>query len=272
MISIIMPIFNPNIEYLNDSINSIFNQTFYNWELIIIIDKYSKTQDSKMLEILSKYKTIYNIRYMINNKKLGVIASLNKGILYSKGEFIARMDHDDICEPERLELQMKKLKNDNIDFVGSWSTIIDEHGRKLGELRPPCTPYLIRKKLLFHTPFIHPTMMFKRKVLLSAGLYDLRAGHSQDLELYMRLINKGYIGVNISKPLLKLRENTKSITRGKTWIFSRLDYIKVKVIGIIKYDFHKPLDLLFVIASFLTILLPPPLVNRIKKISGIFYP
>ena len=266
-----MPIFNPNINYLKECINSILNQTYKNWELVIIIDKNEKIKDSKVLKTLSKYKKTYKINYIINNKRIGISASLNKGILNSNGNLIARMDCDDICEPERLELQIKELVNNDIDFVGSWSTVIDENGKKLGELRPPCKPRLIRKNLMFHTPFIHPTMMFKKNVLLSVGLYDLRAGHSQDLELYMRLIHKGYLGVNIPKPLLNLRENTNSITRGRTWIFSRLDYIKVKVIGITKYNFHKPLDLLFMIASFSTLLLPPPLVNRIKKISRIFF-
>lgn len=268
MISIVMPIYKANPEYLKESIDSIVSQTYRNWELIIIIDRYQPHYDSKLLNMISSYKRTCKLRCVINNERLGMVASLNKGVLHSQGEFIARMDHDDISEPERLELQLERLQDGCVDFVGSWATLIDETGKKIGELRPPHTPLSIRKTIMFHNPFLHPTMMFRKKMFPLTGLYDSRAGHGQDYELYMRLIHKGFLGVNIPKPLLKLRESTRSVTRGSGWIRTRLDYILVKALGFAIHGFHSPLDFLFLTVSPLTLVVTPQLVRSVKRLTN----
>lgn len=272
MISVIMPSYRADPKYLKESIESILNQTYRDWELIIIMDKYRRDVDSKAIEIISQYEDSCRLLCVRNDKSLGIVASLNKGILLSSGEFIARMDHDDISEPERLALQLKAMQNNCLDFIGSWATLIDPTGRKVGELRPPYEPQAIRRQIMFHNPFLHPTMMIRKRTCLSVGLYDTRMGHSQDYELFMRLMSKGYLGANIPRPLVRIREHFKSITRGNDWIYNRPYRIKAQVTGFLLYDFHEPLDFLFLFASLLTFLITPRMVRKVKELCNLFVP
>jgi glycosyltransferase involved in cell wall biosynthesis len=269
MISVVLPVYRPSLSFLKESIDSILDQSYKNWELIIVMDKSCPEDDGKVLRVVSSYtKEHDNIKLIVNKDRLGISGSLNTGIMKARGKIIARMDSDDISKPERFEAQFRVLAAENLDFVGSWATLIDHNGHEIGEIRTPSTPTEIRKRLMIHNPFLHPTMMFLKESFLEGGLYDSRFGHSQDYELWMRLFKKGFIGRNIRKPLVKLRENVDSVTRGHGWFPTRLDYLLVKTFGFTLYRFRSLTDLLFLILSFLMIFVPPKATTWPKERTG----
>jgi len=272
MISVIMPLYKPNPLYLKQSIDSIVSQTYRNWELIVILDPSSSQADFLTTKITSEYAGAWNVRCLKNSRRSGIVASLNRGILSAEGEFIARADGDDICEPNRFEVQLNEMKKRGLDFLGSWAFVIDESCKKIGELRPPVNATSIRKLILFHNPFLHPTMIFRKDALLSVGLYDNRMGHSQDYELCMRLLSQEFRGANIPKYLLNLRENPCSSTRGSKWLETRLDYILAKTYGLIIHGFRTPLDFIFLVTSPAALLISPRMVRALKILARVYIP
>ncbi|CAB3290095.1 Glyco_trans_2-like domain-containing protein [Methanocaldococcus lauensis] len=211
-ISIIMSAYNEPEKYLRESIESILNQTFKDFEFIIILDNPNNVKAERIIkEYQKKDKRIVFIK---NEKNLGLAGSLNNGLDIAKGKYIARMDADDIALPERLEKQYKYMENNkNIDLLFSWVYFIDENGNILKEFKPSkekiknLSKYFFKEHLL-----VHPTLMAKSEIL-KKNKYDENQKRSQDFELWMRLITKGYKFDIIEEFLLKyrvLKENYRS--------------------------------------------------------------
>jgi GT2 family glycosyltransferase len=215
-ISVVMPVYNSE-EYASEAIESILNQTEKDFEFIIIDD--GSTDNSEKI-----IKSFHDQRIKYFKKPhSGIIDSLNFGIKEARSEFIARMDSDDISIPERLEKQILFFKN-NPDYalVGSCAIKIDEFGEESGNLDyPPVSWKEIKKYSLLHNPFIHPTVMFKKELILTVGGYR-NFKHAEDYELWTRIIYK-YPCANIAEPLLKYRIHSKQITekRKVTSLFVR---------------------------------------------------
>jgi len=187
-ISVLLPTFN-NSAYLSTAIESILNQTYTNFELIIINDGSNDNTEY----ILSSYQSFDSRIKVINNKRnLGVANSLNLGINESCGEFIARMDGDDISTPTRFEMQINFLEeNPEISILGSRVDFIDEYSEKL-----PDYPWIIPEKhndiawrLLFSTPICHPTIIMRKSVFSSSKstFYDPHY-KNEDMHLWSKLI------------------------------------------------------------------------------------
>src|SRR3989344_1456117 len=152
-ISVIMSVYN-GMPYLEQAAESVLNQTYKNFEFIIVDD--ASTDDTlKYLKLLKDRR----IKLIRNKKNLGLAASLNIALRQAKGDYIARMDADDISYPERLDIQLKFLtKNKSIDLCGSWVTLINDEGEKIGANRKnPRDDKMIKKLLGIRPTIIHPT-------------------------------------------------------------------------------------------------------------------
>jgi len=207
-ISVIMSVYNTE-RYLEESIKSILNQTFKNFEFLIVDDKSSDGS----LNILKRYSLIdKRIQIFENPKNVGLTKNLNFLILKSKGRFIARMDADDISLNDRLEKQREYLSKNQVDLIGSSSIEIDGNGQKIAIKRYPLTHKAVMKKSLKACPILHPTVFAKAKVF-KENHYDENYKTCQDLELWFRLLKKGVIIENISEPLLLFRRDNEFLKR-----------------------------------------------------------
>jgi glycosyltransferase involved in cell wall biosynthesis len=178
-----MPAYNAG-QFIEDAIKSILQQTFNDFEFIIIDD--GSTDNSS--EIISSFHDP-RIRYIKNEKNSGLIKSLNNGISLAKGKYIARMDADDIALKERFEKQIAFLENNpDHGLVGTNARSIDHQGEFLQNIVYPETDELIRKKMLVLSPFGHYSVMIKRSVLTDNNiLYKEEFKHAEDYELWIDL-------------------------------------------------------------------------------------
>lgn len=184
-------------EHLQDAVKSILKQTYRNFELIIINDS------SKKIIVPSDAR----IKIVNNKTNLGLTKSLNIGIKRSRGEFIARMDADDISKPERLKTQLGFLeKNPKIALIGSWVDFIDEKGSFLRIKKLPTDFKTIKNNLIKANQFYHPTLFIRKKILDIVGYYDEKFTYSQDYELVLRIASK-YPVKNLPESLIFYRVN-----------------------------------------------------------------
>lgn len=200
-ISVIFPAHNAE-RYLPEAIESILFQTFHNFELIIVDD--GSTDNTR--SIVEEYaKKDSRINPLFNERNLGIVESLNKAIKLSRGKYIARMDHDDISLPERLETQVRFLEeHPEIAAVGSNVILIDNKGDAIGVRKVPETPEEILKGIVLGNQIVHPTVMLRREVFDVVGNYK-KVLHAEDYHLWIEMIKKGLKLYNLQTPLIKYR-------------------------------------------------------------------
>ena len=221
-ISVLMSVYNGE-RWLNESIESILNQTFKNFEFIIVND--GSNDDS--LDIINSFaKEDSRIRFY-DKKNSGLADSLNYGIEKANGEWIARIDADDICCLERLEKQFDIVQsNKELVLVGSGLVIIDENGRHIKVHHYPQKDAWLRKRLSRAYPFFaHSSAFFKLNAAKQLGGYRKEFDRSQDQDLWLRLSEVGKI-TSIKEPLVFIRKHDKQIsldeTGQKQFIFSHI--------------------------------------------------
>lgn len=183
-VSVLMPVYNGD-RYLGEAIESILNQSFTDFEYIIVEDGSSDNTPS----ILKDYAAQDSRIVLINNEQnLGLPKSLNKGLSYARGRYVARMDADDISLPERLKTQIEFMeKHPNIGALGTAVRRIDSEGRPIKTMVLPTHHGVILWRLCFGTPFVHPTMLIRRELLTKVNGYDVDFANAQDRELWQRL-------------------------------------------------------------------------------------
>lgn len=181
-ISVVMSVYK-RYTYLKESIESILNQTFQNFELIIVVEKSEKQEEINQFIKKIKDKRII----IINNKeKLGFAESLNIGIKNSKGKYIARMDDDDISLPERLEKQYIFLEsNPSIDILG---TAVKQFMNKNDIYYPETDPEKIKAFTLINNQMFHPTIMMRKEIIKKYSLYYDPNYKTEDAELWSRAV------------------------------------------------------------------------------------
>jgi glycosyltransferase involved in cell wall biosynthesis len=188
IVSVVMAVYNGD-QYLSESIESILNQSFWNFEFIIIND--GSCDNSK--QIIENYLNHdKRIRLLNNSCNRGLAYSLNRGINCARSGLIARQDADDISENNRLEHQINILElNPDIAVCGSWAYKIDEWGHKFSSYR--CKNKDIKFCLNYiGSPFPHGSVMMQRKVFNREPMYNELFKYTQDRELWFRLFKKGY--------------------------------------------------------------------------------
>jgi glycosyltransferase involved in cell wall biosynthesis len=200
-ISVVMPVYNCE-KYLDEAISSILDQTFDNFELIVINDGSTDRTD----EIARRYSYDGRLIYESNHSNMGIVYCLNRGLELSRADLVARMDGDDIAAPNRLEVQLDFLeKNEDIVLVGSFIEIIDEEGNDLGSRNFVTGPENIKRVFFYYGPHRHPTVMFRKGIIEKIGRYRKEYELIEDVDLYFRLILSGYKTDNIPTSLLKYR-------------------------------------------------------------------
>lgn len=206
-VTVLMPVFN-GAKYLREAIDSIIAQTFHDFEFLIIND--GSTDDS--VSIINSY-TDSRIRLENNESNLGLIATLNYGIDLARGEYVARMDCDDISSPSRLATQVEFM--DNNPAVGLCGTWIKVFGDREWINRYPTTHEAISCGLLFATMFAHPTVLWRREPFAHFKLYyDPKYQHAEDYELWTRCA-RSMRTANIPKPLLRYRLHEQQVSSRK---------------------------------------------------------
>jgi glycosyltransferase involved in cell wall biosynthesis len=210
-ISVLMGVYNEPQEWLVSSIESILNQTFTDFEFIIINDNPVSDVNRSILE---HYSEKDNRLQIINNREnLGLTKSINIGLKLAKGKFIARMDADDISLPTRLQKQYEFL-NIQPEYIacGSNAVVIDERNRKKELFKRPQSNEDIQSSLFFENPLIHPTLFFRRSK--DSIKYNPQIRYAQDYELVSTLSRLGKL-FNIQEPLLLYRRSAGQISTSK---------------------------------------------------------
>lgn len=203
-VTVLMPVYNGE-KYLRESVDSILNQTFTDFELLVINDG---STDSSM-DILSTYNDP-RLKIVTNEQNLRLIKTLNKGIDLATGTYIARMDCDDIADSKRLELQVQYMDN-NLD-VAVCGTGVKVIGKNLKPWQLSGSAELIKNCLYVRSCMIHPSVMMRTDILKENNIYyDLDYAHAEDYELFQRISEK-YKVVNLKEPLLNYRWSDTSVS------------------------------------------------------------
>jgi len=200
-------VFTPNYNssrYISETIESIINQTYSNFEYLIIDD--GSTDNS--WEIIQKYaKKDKRIKILRNEKNLGIVKTRNKGLKERapKSKYFAIIDSDDISKLNRLRIQVEFLeKNQDYGLVGSNICIIDEDSNLVGFRQYPSTDNEIRKKITRFNPFTQSSVVIRTMAINQVGLYDEKWDVCQDYDYWLR-IGVNWKLANIDKPLIKYR-------------------------------------------------------------------
>lgn len=203
-ITVLMPVYDGG-KYLGQAIESILNQTFAGFDLLIIDD----CSSDRSVDIIRSYRDS-RIRLVQNDSNMGLIGTLNKGIALATGSFIARMDQDDISMPERLRKQTEFMEaHPEVAVCGCWATDIDEDGNASGKRETPVGPQMA-KDYWRPSPIIHPSA-FMRTAIAKKYTYDMSFIDAEDYELWLRIARDHPID-NIAEYLLHYRMNSTSIT------------------------------------------------------------
>lgn len=211
MISVIMSTYKESELQLRQSIESILNQTYEDFEYIIILD----CPDNQLHKtIIESYKEKDpRVRFYINEMNIGLANSLNKGIQLANGEFIARMDADDISLPDRFKDQLKYIQDKNYDLIGGITQMIDENGDLLYSIQKVPTNYDKIKKILKYGQCIaHPTWFGKKVVFETLNGYR-EIPLCEDYDFTLRAVLSGYRISNLNKIVLQYRMTNNSISR-----------------------------------------------------------
>ncbi|MFM7079159.1 MAG: glycosyltransferase family 2 protein [Bacteroidota bacterium] len=209
LVTVLMPCYNAS-KFLNEAMESILNQTYRNLEVLAIDDGSS----DNTIEIIRKYAEMDSrVKPVVNEVNLGLIKTLNKGCDLAKGVFIARMDSDDISEPDRIECLVDALESDpSVSLVSAGCYRISESGKQLSRVHPKaCLSKAMKFVSFFLTPVLHPCVIF-RSSMIEENRFDEDYLHSEDYELFSRLLLSGVNFSNLDKPLYRLRINFHSVS------------------------------------------------------------
>jgi len=226
LISVVMPVYNVE-KYISKAVNSVLEQTFKDFEFIIV-----DASDDRTSEKITSIKD-ERIKYFKLNTK-GISIQLNYALGKSSGKYIARMDADDYCHQFRLEEQLKFLENNkNIDLVGTNFSYISEDGKVLRKKKLPETHNEIEYWMPVLSTILHSTIMTKKGIIEGIGGYNEELKRAEDIDLFYKLFINGFKVFNLQKNLYYYRtySNSKKIEETKA-VYNELSLNYI----ITKYD------------------------------------
>ncbi|MGH4118117.1 glycosyltransferase [Clostridium sp.] len=239
LVSVIMSVYNEEIVWLRQSIESILNQSYTNLEFIIILDN---PGNNILHDVIKDYcKNDDRIIYFKNEKNIGLVKSLNASLSHAQGEFIARMDADDISLPDRIAKQLNYLNcHPHVDFVGARCINIDEEGAFLYRDAMMPEDMKLIESCLTNVDFInHPTWLFKKECSdKNEGYREITC--AEDYDFLLRLITNGFVLASTNEFLVKYRIRKSGISKSNS--LQQLLYSKqvVKMYNDrLKYGFEK---------------------------------
>lgn len=215
-LSVILTVYNAE-QYIKESLDSLLHQTFKDFEIIIVNDGSNDDTRNIIFEYMDKFDGV--VRLLENQYNEGIPVSRNRALLAAQGEYIAIHDADDISLNNRFADEVSFLDNHpEIVFMGGHAIKISLTGEHIGSLSypPKDTPsafFILNKYKL--NPIIDPSCMYRRNTILQCGGYSMNANiiTVPDLDLWCRLLTKGYLMSNIQEPLIKYRINPMGVTR-----------------------------------------------------------
>lgn len=254
-VTVLMSVYNTNLEILKEAIESIFNQTYKEYEFLIINDG-SKNGE---IELIKSYNDS-RVKIINNEKNLGLEKSLNKGLQKANGEYIVRMDTDDISHIDRIEKQLEFIeKNPQYSIVSSRVNYFDENGiygnsKRHGEVK--------KEDLLFGNPFAHPTMIIKKEDILKIGGYPLYR-RCEDYAMVINLYAKGYKGYVFNDILLDYRLDKNNYMKKK--LKDRLIECKMKWKELKKLNINVIKRILYSVKPFIAGIVPKKIMSQYHR-------
>lgn len=253
-VSVIMGAYNAK-NIIDKAIESILDQSYSNWELIICDDC---SEDGTYDYLVEKYKGNSNVKIIKNKSNKKLAFSLNQCLKVATGEYIARMDADDISLPNRLEKQVKFLDEHNdIDVVGGAALVFD--GETTSEIRK-CPEFPTTSDIIKNVPFIHPTIMMRKKMYDKLNGYTVlhRTERGQDLDLWFRFFSIQGRGYNFQEPLIKYHESLHDFKR-RTLKTAKM-YMETRVWGYRLLGIN-PILYIYAFKPIVSALIPAPIMR-----------
>ena len=216
-ISILLPVFNDE-KFIKRAVDSVLNNSYSNYELIIVNDGSSDNSIDVINSIKDQRIKVYN------KSNSGLIETLNYGLKKCKNEIIMRMDGDDEIDKEKISIQLSSFSNSNSILLGTGGSIIDNMSRFKSLVNVPENNTSILKKMRKMQPsIIHASIMFYKDAIIKSGSYDEKFSVAEDYELFYRLSRLGELS-NIDMPLYNIRKNEEnvSVTRSRTQLLNTM--------------------------------------------------
>jgi hypothetical protein len=218
-VSVIMPVYNGGAQ-LGRAIDSILQQTFDDFELVIVDD--GSTDDTPT--VLRRMSSADQRVRIICGRHAGLVAALNEGCANARGTYLARMDADDVAMPDRLGAQVRQMAaNPRLGVLGGAVTVVDASDRVLYQMRYPTRDSAIRKTLPTDCPFAHPAVMMRRSVFERTGGYRPAFVHAEDYDLWLRIAEHCEMA-NLDRSVLRYQVHTSqtSVAHGQQQIVSTI--------------------------------------------------
>ncbi len=210
LVSVVMATHNGS-RFIREAIDSVLGQTYRNFEFIIVDD----ASTDNVADIVTSFED-QRIRLVYNEARLGLTKSLNRAIKLCRGEYMARIDDDDVwADNDKLERQMSFMRGrEGVGVCGTQNVVIDDKGRELYRLRYESGDKAIRRQMLRRNQFPHSGVLVRHRALDRVGLYDERCRYAQDFELWLR-IGTQYELANLPNVYIKQRVNFRGVTSQK---------------------------------------------------------
>ncbi len=206
-VSVILPVYNGE-PFLLEAVDSILKQSFGDFELLAIDDG-SLDASGEILERMAQADDRVTVLHQAN---AGVVAALNRGLGLARGEFIARMDADDLAHPERFARQVAFLDaNTDVAAVGNAVTLIDEDGKRIRDVDYPGSPEAVAAFLETGSALAHPAVMMRCETVRSLGGYRAAYRHAEDFDLWLRMAERHRLA-NLPERLLLYRQHESKLS------------------------------------------------------------
>lgn len=207
-VTVLIAVFDGGL-YLREAVESVLAQTYEDFELLLV-------DDASTDGAVERLRSDSRIRVLRNDENVGQVPSLNRGLAEARGTYVARLDADDVMLPTRLERQTEALDADaGIALVGTWLDVVDERGKRWATLRGSIDSYadFVAAIIADRLPFGHPSLMYRRDVVLELGGYDASLAPSEDKDLYRRLALGRYDARVVPEPLVRYRRHDAQLSQ-----------------------------------------------------------
>lgn len=214
-ITVVMPAYREKKQQISQAIESILNQTYKEFQYIIVLDDPQNTELEKLLRDYAERDS--RISLYVNERNGGCPYSKDRGIRLAKTEYVAIMDSDDVARPYRLEKQLKKIEEEHLDLVAGYVMVMDDQGTPLYNMdNLPLTHEKIAQKMRVNNCVPHPTWFLRRDMYLKLNGYTDMQG-CEDYDFLIRAINAGYqLGI-VDDILLDYRLSSQSVSRNNLY-------------------------------------------------------
>jgi len=212
LVSILLPVFEPHPRYFPQAMRSLLEQTFTDFELLVVEDPSSR-RGRDLLDAIGDHR----LRWLEGERRTSLVAQLNRGVAAARGEWIARADADDVSEPDRIAAQLELMQaRPEIDVLGAQLTLIDERDQPIGTRSYPIEHDDVARAMRRYNAMPHPAVLVRRALLASSGGYRHEGRAATDYELWSRLAGDGARLGNHPRALLRYRVHAGAMKSSHT--------------------------------------------------------